>query len=238
MGAMCNEEEDSSKRKKDLRNNSINTNQNISILENDVNSFYKFEKSYEKKNTYNNKIAIDTNILTSGGTKNMLNEYKKIKLLGQGSFGKVYLVKHKILKTNFAMKIIPKKINGINKEANLNNEINILRKLDHPNILKINDFYSTKNEYIMITEFCPEGELFYEIKNFAPFDEALAAWYMKQILSAVNYCHKNHIIHRDLKPENILITQKNKDGFNYIKIIDFGTAILFNKKDKKITGSI
>ena len=73
MGAMCNEEEDSSKRKKDLRNNSINTNQNISILENDVNSFYKFEKSYEKKNTYNNKIAIDTNILTSGGTKNMLN---------------------------------------------------------------------------------------------------------------------------------------------------------------------
>ena len=168
----------------------------------------------------------------------MLNEYKKIKLLGQGSFGKVYLVKHKILKTNFAMKIIPKKINGINKEANLNNEINILRKLDHPNILKINDFYSTKNEYIMITEFCPEGELFYEIKNFAPFDEALAAWYMKQILSAVNYCHKNHIIHRDLKPENILITQKNKDGFNYIKIIDFGTAILFNKKDKKITGSI
>ena len=106
MGAMCNEEEDSSKRKKDLRNNSINTNQNISILENDVNSFYKFEKSYEKKNTYNNKIAIDTNILTSGGTKNMLNEYKKIKLLGQGSFGKVYLVKQKILKTNFAMKII------------------------------------------------------------------------------------------------------------------------------------
>ena len=49
MGAMCNEEEDSSKRKKDLRNNSINTNQNISILENDVNSFYKFEKSYEKE---------------------------------------------------------------------------------------------------------------------------------------------------------------------------------------------
>ena len=61
---------------------------------------------------------------------------------------------------------------------------------------------------------------------------------MKQILSAVNYCHKSKIIHRDLKPENILISQRNKKGFNIIKIIDFGTAILFNKKDKNLAGSI
>ena len=61
---------------------------------------------------------------------------------------------------------------------------------------------------------------------------------MKQIFSAVNYCHKSKIIHRDLKPENILISQRNKKGFNTIKIIDFGTAILFNKKDKKLAGSI
>ena len=137
------------------------------------------------------------------------------------------------------MKIIEKPSNhDAKEEENLMNEINILRKLDHPNILKINDFYSTENEYIMITEFCPEGELFYEIKNFAPFEEALAGWYMRQILSAVNYCHKSKIIHRDLKPENILISQRNKKGFNTIKIIDFGTAILFDKKDKKLAGSI
>jgi len=120
------------------------------------------------------------------------------------------------------------------------NEINILRKMDHPNIVKINDFYTTKTEYILVTEYCPEGELFYEIKNFAPFNEALTGWYMKQILSAVCYCHKLKIIHRDLKPENILIYQKNKNGFNTIKIIDFGTAIIFNKNkyDKSLTGSV
>ena len=185
-----------------------------------------------------NKVTIDTNLLTSGGTNNSFYDYHKIKLLGQGSFGTVYLVKNKKLNNNFAMKIIEKSSNDEEKEDEIKNEINILRKLDHPNILKINDFFSTKKEYFLITEFCPEGELFYEIKNFAPFDEALAGWYMKQILSAVNYCHKSKIIHRDLKPENILIYQRNKKGFNSIKIIDFGTAILFNKKDKNLAGSI
>ena len=185
-----------------------------------------------------NKVTIDTNLLTSGGTNNTFYDYHKIKLLGQGSYGTVYLVKNKKLNNNFAMKIIEKSSNDEEREEEIKNEINILRKLDHPNILKINDFFSTKNEYFLITEFCPEGELFYEIKNFAPFDEALAGWYMKQILSAVNYCHKSKIIHRDLKPENILIYQRNKKGFNSIKIIDFGTAILFNKKDKNLAGSI
>ena len=185
-----------------------------------------------------NKVIIDINLLTSGGANNPYYDYHKIKLLGQGSFGVVYLVKNKKLNTNYAMKIIEKSAGDEEKEEEIMNEINILRKLDHPNILKINDFYSTKKEYFLITEFCPEGELFYEIKNFAPFDEALAGWYMKQILSAVNYCHKSKIIHRDLKPENILIIKRNKKGFNTIKIIDFGTAILFNKKDKNLAGSI
>ena len=69
------------------------------------------------------------------------------------------------------------------------NEINILKRLDHPNILKITDFYNLKNEYNIITEYCQEGELFDEIKAKAPFDETLTGWYMRQILSAVCYCH-------------------------------------------------
>ena len=166
-----------------------------------------------------NKVTIDTNLLTSGSTNSSLYDYHKIKLLGQGSFGTVYLVKNKKLNNNFAMKIIEKSNNDEEKEEEIQNEISILRKLDHPNILKINDFFSTKKEYVLITEFCPEGELFYEIKNFAPFDEALSGWYMRQILSAVHYCHKSKIIHRDLKPENILIYQRNKKGFNTIKIL-------------------
>ena len=210
-----------------------NKNDNNFNVTNDKNN-----KNNNNMNYNNNNVTIDTNLLTSGGTNDPKLIYHKIKILGQGSFGTVYLAKNKKLNSNFAMKIIQKSDKDSKREGNLMNEINFLRKLDHPNILKINDFYSTKNEYIIITEFCPEGELFYEIKNFAPFDEPLAAWYMKQILSAVNYCHKYKIIHRDLKPENILISKRNKKGFNFIKIIDFGTAILFNKKNKKLAGSI
>ena len=201
----------------------------------------KFSSKNESKleDTSPNKVTLDTNLLVSKGTNSIKSNYKKVKVLGQGSFGTVYLVKHKLLKSSFAMKVI-KKTNKSDKDDIIMNEINILRKMDHPNIVKIHDFYVTQNEYILVTEYCPEGELFYEIKNFAPFNEALTGWYMKQILSAVNYCHKLKIIHRDLKPENILISKRNKQGFNFIKIIDFGTAIIFNKNknDKALTGSI
>ena len=230
MGVICKDE---GKEKESFSHK--NTKDTMTTLE--KNEFPK-KREEIKIISCKNKVTIDTNLLTSGGTNNTFYDYHKIKLLGQGSFGTVYLVKNKKLNNYFAMKIIEKSSNDEEKEDEIKNEINILRKLDHPNILKINDFFSTKNEYFLITEFCPEGELFYEIKNFAPFDEALAGWYMKQILSAVNYCHKSKIIHRDLKPENILIYQRNKKGFNSIKIIDFGTAILFNKKDKNLAGSI
>ena len=236
MGVICKDE---GKEKEKESFSHKNTKDTMTTLE--KNDFPK-KREEIKIISCKNKVTIDTNLLTSGGTNNTFYDYHKIKLLGQGSFGTVYLVKNKKLNNNFAMKIIEKSSNDEEKEDEIKNEINILRKLDHPNILKINDFFSTKNEYFLITEFCPEGELFYEIKNFAPFDEALAGWYMKQILSAVNYCHKSKIIHRDLKPENILIYQRNKkgfnSGFNSIKIIDFGTAILFNKKDKNLAGSI
>ena len=235
MGAICEANEEDNRKK--ALDDKITLNSSDQIKDDEL---LIREKSHESKKivSCNTKVTIDTNLLTSGGVNDPKYYYHKIKLLGKGSYGSVYLVKNKRLNTNFAMKIIEKADNDAKEEENLMNEINILRKLDHPNILKINDFYSTKKEYFLITEFCPEGELFYEIKNFAPFDEALAGWYMKQILSAVNYCHKSKIIHRDLKPENILIIKRNKKGFNTIKIIDFGTAILFNKKDKNLAGSI
>ena len=242
MGTICNQNDITNKRKTFEEKPTLNSSGNLKEEDYIIKEKSKTENKSELNRIVSckNKVTIDTNLLTSGGTNDPKYIYHKIKLLGQGSFGKVYLVRNKKLNTNFAMKIIEKQShnNDPKEEENLMNEINILRKLDHPNILKINDFYSTEKEYIIITEFCPEGELFYEIKNFAPFEEPLAGWYMKQILSAVNYCHKNKIIHRDLKPENILISQRNKKGFNIIKIIDFGTAILFNKKDKKLAGSI
>ena len=109
------------------------------------------------------------------------------------------------------MKIISKNPE-YNKEEEIEiiNEINILRTMDHPNILKIFEFYISKHSYFIITEFCSGGELFHEIIDRGPFDEKQSSYIMYQIFSAVNYCHNMNIIHRDLKPENILIVKREK----------------------------
>jgi len=126
------------------------------------------------------------------------------------------------------MKIIKKKFScSTEEEREILNEINILRTMDHPNILKIFEFYSNEREYSLVTELCSMGELFDEIVNKGPFDEKYSAYILYQILSAVNYCHKMHIIHRDLKPENILIVDKNKEGYITVKVCDFGTSKIF-----------
>jgi len=182
----------------------------------------------ETKSTY--VVALDSNVFVTKGGRKPDEVYIKEKTLGSGSFGTVYLVKHKQLHRYFAMKAIKKSNKSKIDEEGLMNEINILRKMDHPNILKITDFYSQKNEYDIITEYCQEGELFNEIKQYAPFNETITGHYMKQILTAVCYCHGMNIVHRDLKPENILIVKRAKNGCHPIKIIDFGTAKVFSKE--------
>ena len=178
-------------------------------------------------------VAIDTNVIISKGELNPRDLYIRKKILGQGTYGTVYLVKHLKLSRYYAMKVIRKTSNTKEEEEDIKNEVNILKKLDHPNIVKITDFYSLKSEYNIVTEYCQNGELFDEIKSEAPFNENVAGFYMYQILSAVLYCHNLNIIHRDLKPENILISKKVKSGMHNIKIIDFGTAKVFKNSENE-----
>lgn len=116
------------------------------------------------------------------------------------------------------------------------NEINNLRDLDHPNILKMYEFYEDPKRYYIVTEICKGGELFDEIKERKFFSEEEASKLMRQVLSCINYCHMNHIVHRDLKPENILL-EKNKE-MDQIKIIDFGTSLLFDEDNDKLREKI
>ena len=90
-------------------------------------------------------------------------------------------------------------------ESLIQNEIDILKKLDNPYIMKIFEFYSFKDTFYLITEYCKEGELYEQINKIHQFPEDHAAFIIYQLLEAVNYCHSNKIIIRDLKPENILI---------------------------------
>jgi calcium-dependent protein kinase len=96
-----------------------------------------------------------------------------------------------------------------------------LKKLDHPNIVKIFEFYQDKLNFYLITEYIEGGELFDRIAKERCFDELTAAKIMKQLMSAIVYCHNHKIVHRDLKPENLLLETK---GGEIIKVIDFGTS--------------
>jgi calcium-dependent protein kinase len=200
----------------------------------------KKSNNFEYSNDGNYSINLTNDIIVSQSKKKTSDDYKLLKQLGEGSYATVYCVQNKITGSKRAMKIIDKNEDCSEEEdKEVLNEISILRTLDHPNILKIFEFYISKESYSLVTELCKEGELYNEIVNKGPFNEEYSAYVMYQILSAVNYCHKMKIIHRDLKPENILIIERDKNNFPRIKIADFGTSKIFEKgaKQKKLVGS-
>ena len=193
----------------------------------------------DKNKNIDNTIKFDSDLLISEANRDPYEDYDEIKKIGEGSYGLVYLVKHKIIGATRAMKIIEKvEDEDENNVLEILNEINVLKKIDHPNIIKIFEFYLKDNNYYLITENCSGGEL-YELVNNTHFNEVQVAYIMYQLFSAINYCHKMGIIHRDLKPENILIT-KNDNNFLDIKICDFGTSQIFKKGDiqKETIGSL
>ena len=184
-------------------------------------------------------ISLTNDILVSKLKTNPDDDYRKIKFLGEGSFAAVYQVQNKYTDAICAMKIINKSSNSPEEDNEILNEINILRYMDHPSVLKIFEFYSNRKSYSIVTELCPGGELFQQIIDKGPFNEKYSAFVMYQLFSAVNYCHKMHIVHRDLKPENILIVSKDQDGYPTIKVCDFGTSKIFEKGkiERKLVGS-
>ena len=184
------------------------------------------------KKRLSNVINFNSDIFIQKLENDPFYEYSKEKLLGKGSYGEVYLVKNNITGTIRAMKVIDKN----NEEEELTdeeilNEINILKKIDHPNIVKIFEFYSNKSKYYLILEFCEGGNL-YEFLDENKLSEFQVIYIMFQILSAMNYCHNMNILHRDLKPDNILI-KKSENGLCRVKICDFGTSYIFKKGEKQ-----
>ena len=165
-------------------------------------------------------------------------KYKIKKLLGIGSFGRVFLAQNINTLEYIAMKEIPKTSEDLLTDSEIMDEIEILKNLDHPDIVRIMEFYNTDDCYYIINEYCPGGELFEQVNNI--FSETQIAVMFRQIFSGLAYLHSNNVIHI----ENILIQEKEKsketnEDLFILKIIDFGTAKIFdkNKKAKAIVGS-
>ena len=187
----------------------------------------KDEHSPDNKNN-EEKFIYREGILVKERNVDPLTLYDELNMLGEGAYGKVVKVRHKISKVLRAMKIIHKdKMSlGSEEEEALINEINVVKSLDHPNIMKVYEFFNKDNCLYIISELLSGGELLDKINDNNQLSEDVSAFLMKQIFSAVDFCHQKGIIHRDLKPENILIESEeeaNKEFFT-VKIIDFGTS--------------
>ena len=167
----------------------------------------------------------------------LVDDLTLIKCLGKGAFGEVYLTSKQGSKEKYATKKIDKKF-ASNPRAKkyLDNEINILKEVDHPNIIKLYNVHETTKFIYLVMEYCNGGGLSdcleeYQKKFRKPFPEEIVQYLMRQIVSGINYLHKKDILHRDIKLDNILVNfdseedRKKKNMLKAkVKIIDFGFA--------------
>jgi len=147
------------------------------------------------------------------------------KKLGEGSYGSVSKAKHKMLGTVRACKTISKaQMKNLDR---FKQEINIMKMMDHPNIIKLYESFDDHRNIYLVMELAVGGELFDRIIEAGHFTEVQAAMLMQQIVRAIYYMHENHVCHRDLKPENFLFMTKDPIEKNLLKIIDFGLSCKF-----------
>jgi len=164
-----------------------------------------------------------THLLTKERKKKITFEnFEFLKVLGKGTYGKVILCRERATMNLYAMKIIKKEMVIFNDNIQqILAEKRVLQKTSHPFLLDLKYSFTTCDRLCLVTEFVNGGELYFqlakELKQGNPFSEDRARFYGAEIISALEYLHKNAIIHRDLKLENILL---DKDG--HIRIIDFG----------------
>jgi len=158
--------------------------------------------------------------------ENIRDFYKIDKTLGKGSFAIVKKGVSKSTAKEVAIKIIERESLEEEDELALQNEVDILSNMDHPNVVKMFEIFDEGNKMYLVLELMTGGELFDRIVEKEHYSEKEAADTIRPIVDAIRYCHSLGIAHRDLKPENLLY--ETKDAGSVIKITDFGLARFIN----------
>ena len=199
---------------------------------NDLSTKEKIRRLASKRVEGNREIVfVDYKTFIKGKPYSELNkEYKQGISIGEGGFGKVTTIIHKKTGQLRAMKLIKK-----SEEFGFD-EVENLMLLNHPNIMKLYEYYyDTKDNIYIIMEYIRGEELFNKINEVHHFSEEISAIIIKSIFQGIAYCHSLGIIHRDIKPENILVPSgKGNIDYTLLKIIDFGASVLM-KGEKKIS---
>lgn len=147
-------------------------------------------------------------------------DFELLRVVGQGSFGKVFQVRKKGTSEIYAMKVMRKQnILKRNHGSYVKAERDILTKVVHPFIVQLRYSFQTRSKLYLVLDFINGGHLFFQLYRQGTFNEDLARMYAAEIVLALAHLHKNGIIHRDLKPENILL-----DADGYVMLTDFGLA--------------
>lgn len=177
------------------------------------------ENENENDAASTSEAASSSSASTTSETMNLFGKYEVGKLLGYGAFAKVYHARNVRTGQSVAIKAVSKqKVLKGGFTAHVKREISIMRRLHHPNIVKLFEVLATKTKIYFVMEFAKGGELFAKIAR-GRFSEDLSRRYFQQLISAVGYCHSRGVFHRDLKPENLLLDE-NWD----LKVSDFGLS--------------
>ncbi|XP_022966312.1 CBL-interacting protein kinase 2-like [Cucurbita maxima] len=155
----------------------------------------------------------------------LMQRYELGRLLGQGTFAKVYYARD--IKTGLcvAIKVIDKeKISKVGMIDQIKREISVMRIVKHPNVVELYEVMASKTKIYFVMEYVKGGELFNKVSK-GKLKEGAARKFFWQLISAIDYCHSRGVWHRDLKPENLLL-----DEHGNLKVSDFGLSALVESK--------
>ncbi|KNA10317.1 hypothetical protein SOVF_145480 [Spinacia oleracea] len=157
-----------------------------------------------------------------GETRNIIfGKYEVGRVLGQGTFAKVYYGKNIVTNEMVAIKVISKEqVKKAGMMEAIEREISVMRLIRHPNVVSLKEVLATKGRIYFIMEYVKGGELFSKIAK-GRLKEDYARKYFQQLISAIDYCHSRGVSHRDLKPENLLLDENEN-----LKVSDFGLSAL------------